>query len=144
MRRPPIKPFGLFVQYLVLITASILSANAVSNAAEEITTFSKEVLTKYVGKQVSLRGRYTERTKLSHAILSPWGEVVYFEPKAAKKGSPSAPTSKTFSSLKEGDHIIAIGKLFKYTPKKPVRDDVASIPAHFYLDEHSVQINQVK
>ncbi len=143
MRRPPKRAFA---QHFVLLLSTLaLSAFTAANAAEEITTFSKELLTKYVGKSVSMKGRYTERTKLAHAILSPWGEVVYFEPRTSKtKSKVSAQTAKAFNSLKEGDHIIASGKLFKYTPEKPVREDVASIPEHFYLDEYNVKINQVK
>lgn len=146
MRHPPKTKSRAFAQHFVLLLSTLaLSAVTTANAAEEITTFSKELLTKYVGKSVSLKGRYTERTKLAHAILSPWGEVVYFEPRTSKtKSKVSAQTAKAFNSLKEGDHIIASGKLFKYTPEKPVREDVASIPEHFYLDEYNVKINQVK
>lgn len=132
---------------LTFSTFAFIGAPA-ANCQKEITTFSKEMLSKYEGKMVTLKGKYTDRTKLAHAILSPFSEVVYFEPahskRAPKTGKLSAQQAKMFSALKDGDHITAVGKLYKFTAPKPMRDDVTSVPDHFYLDENSVKVKPAK
>lgn len=132
---------------LIIGSIAVLGAPA-ANCQKEITTFSKEVLSKYEGKIVTLKGKYTDRTKLAPAILSPFNEVVYFEAarstRVTKAGRLPAQQEKMFSAVKEGDHITAAGKLYKFTAARPARADVASVPDHFYLDENSVKVKLAK
>ncbi len=133
---------------LMLSALAFIYAPA-ANCQKEITTFSKELLSKYEGKTVTLKGKYTDRTKLAHAILSPFSEVVYFEParasnRTSKTDKLPAQQAKMFSGLKDGDHITAAGKLYKFTAPKPLRVDVTSVPDHFYLDENSVKVKPTK
>lgn len=132
---------------LILCALTVLGARA-ANSHKEISTFSKEVLSKYEGKIVTLKGKYTDRTKLAHAILSPFNEVVYFEAarskQATKGGKLSAQQEQMFAAVKEGDHITATGKLYRFTAAKPLRNDIASVPDHFYMDENSVNVKPAK
>lgn len=141
------KHMKLSNRFFLLLIASLLSIEAAQADGEKITTFSEELLSKYQGKVVRLAGKYTDRTKLAHAIRSPWGEVVYFHPHYSKspgKTSVNAKQKALYDSLKEDEHILATGKLYKYASAKNgnKKEAVAEIPDHFYLDESNVKIEK--
>ena len=129
-------------------TAPAVSAPTIKKSGS-ITTFSAELLTKYVGKVVTLQGKYTERAKFDRAILSPWKELVYFHAVNLKDGDDNSKLPKTqetmFKSLKEGEHVVATGKLYKYNDVKISETDkfAATAGEHFYLDEQTVKVSPV-
>ena len=105
---------------------------------ENATPASYEVLHTLIGKQVTIRGKFSLRGKFGPYVLLGNQQVVYLEPKG------SFTWGKPYSEM-EGKLVEATGTLRFYhaPPAEPSERAVARAPDHYYFAVETTQLRLI-